>query len=1428
MIAKIPEGNSLMRRLVNIVLVIILFINQASFACAAELNTADSKKLLKQRSLATISTLTSLGQVRLTLEEQQWLQDNSIIEFANSNSWPPYSKVAQEAGRSINQQLLAIINKQLGTNFTFKTYKSWSKAVDDVKTGTISGIFSLSWTAERAKYINYSPRYFYTPYALVVHNDTQDIKRFADLNKKTLASLRGFVVADAFKKQLPNTTIIYADSKEQIYQLVRNGTADAVISASPDPHMLKHFNLKSVNSVYTQEGDLAIGTTKQQPMLAQIIAKAISAIPLDEFSALSAKWLSSKPKQTLFTAAERHYIVANPVVTVGVESWAPIIFSNDGHKIKGIAGDILSEISKTSGLTFKVKTGLWSTLLDQFRHGDIDLLPVTYKNQARQKYGLFSDPYFDLASSIFVASNNNSIKTMSDLVGLKLAIVKGYATIKTVAEKFPAIDIIETNNDIDSISRLLNGEVDAILQVDIVIFHALKIGLIQGIKSIRQTDIPKEPLHLFSRLDSPLLQSILNKSMYTLSHRKRLKIIDKWLNNPSLTTELKIALGSGRAPYTLEKQSIKGLEYHLISKILAQNNINVTIEKRLPLDLLKSALHDDQNLDAAVTIFTNGKNYFYSDKFISFNNVVVTRKKQQLTIKNSADLASHSVAAFAQAYKLLGLEYFSQFNPDNRPSSYQELIDQQQQVNLLIDGKVDALVIDQRIFNWFAAKAGYPSMKLFDFHKIYPNNTQLVVGFRSEKIRDIFNSNLSKLKKSGEYQYIINDYDSGHIIEKTELASVVASLLSKFIVEDKKHQLASLTTLISSLEYISKVEVFNNNDLLIHSSSALTPTYYKQADSYNISTGVTEKVGHVRVYFNNAAVKKQLNLGSLIPDISLFNQHQQYRYIWELYRRFNFLEQKIYFTDQENSYLLARPTLTFSQLDSQPLAIINQNKMSGFIGHYLEIITEKTGIKFKYSPSNSWDDILMQFRNNQLDLVPSVVNSATVADIGVTTNQYANFHFAIVMANDASYVGHINDLTDKTIALPKGYTSHQYVASFYPEANIIETTDIKQALTLVRNGSADAFIGHLMVAAYQLENEFSQLKIAGLLEDDFGHRMLLRKDNQILKSIINKVLNSISTKQHQAIRNQWFQRKINTATDYGVIYRLVAIFGLILGLIFYIYNKLARAKRLVEQSNTELEQSIIDLNQAQQKLIESEKMASLGGLVAGIAHEINTPVGIGLTAMSHFVGITNELQSKYRDKKLSQQDFDNYLLNSVDAAEIVNRNLERTAELVKSFKLISVDQSSDEQRTFNVNNYVHEILISINHVLKKSNLDIRVHCDEELTIKSFPGALSQIISNLLINSTIHGFPDNQRGTVDIVITCDDGVIKLIYRDDGIGIKAQDLTRIFEPFFTTNREKGGSGLGLNIIYNIVTTRLGGTINCVSTPERGVEFNIKFTP
>ncbi len=262
--------------------------------------------------------------------------------------------------------------------------------------------------------------------------------------------------------------------------------------------------------------------------------------------------------------------------------------------------------------------------------------------------------------------------------------------------------------------------------------------------------------------------------------------------------------------------------------------------------------------------------------------------------------------------------------------------------------------------------------------------------------------------------------------------------------------------------------------------------------------------------------------------------------------------------------------------------------------------------------------------------------------------------------------------------------------------------------------------------------------------------------------------------------------------------------------------------RELQSTNRELTSTLDDLRETQNQLIEAEKMAALGNLVAGVAHEINTPVGIGVLAASTLACELEMLEEAYRSGNLKRSALDTFLSMSHQTTTLMVANLQRAANLVQSFKQVAVDQAHLDIRSFLVKQYLDETLFSLLPHINRTSHTIEIEGDDQLSMTSYPGALAQVITNLVMNTLTHAYPTDESGKVRFELAAQDDHVVIHYSDDGCGMPEDIRTRIFEPFFTTRRSDGGSGLGMHVVYNIVTQKLGGTIECRSAVGVGSTF------
>lgn len=259
---------------------------------------------------------------------------------------------------------------------------------------------------------------------------------------------------------------------------------------------------------------------------------------------------------------------------------------------------------------------------------------------------------------------------------------------------------------------------------------------------------------------------------------------------------------------------------------------------------------------------------------------------------------------------------------------------------------------------------------------------------------------------------------------------------------------------------------------------------------------------------------------------------------------------------------------------------------------------------------------------------------------------------------------------------------------------------------------------------------------------------------------------------------------------------------------------------------SELETTVDDLKQTQVRLIQSEKMAALGGLVAGITHEVNTPVGIAVTTTSLLSDKVNELNEAYTAKTLTSSQLASFIDEANQCSELLQSNLTRAAELIASFKQIAVDQTSDAIRTINLAHYLTEVIRSLLPNLKQTKHHVEVNCPDNIIFDCPAGAISQIITNLMINALVHAFEDTNQGLIRISALEQDNNINLTFSDNGKGLTSEQLAKLFDPFFTTKLNQGGSGLGAHIVYNLVRQTLHGSIQARSEPGKGLHYHIRF--
>ena len=363
-------------------------------------------------------------------------------------------------------------------------------------------------------------------------------------------------------------------------------------------------------------------------------------------------------------------------------------------------------------------------------------------------------------------------------------------------------------------------------------------------------------------------------------------------------------------------------------------------------------------------------------------------------------------------------------------------------------------------------------------------------------------------------------------------------------------------------------------------------------------------------------------------------------------------------------------------------------------------------------------------------------------------------------------------------------------------------------------------------------------KLSMYIEDDNELRQLTQSYNHVIDDLIASQDTLRSAQSELQFANDKLDNQ-NLLLEQEVAKKTASLSQIMLDLEQQKDELLAKQRELKQENdnrqyiedelrrkNTELANSMNTLNIARDQLLESERMASLGGLVAGIAHDVNTPLGVSVTAASFLQERISALQTNYEDNAITKKAMNDFIAEAQQTSELLLTNLNRASDLIASFKQVAVDQTSEAERKFELKSYIHEVVQSLLPSFKHSQHAINISCPDTLEVFCAPGVIAQLLTNMLMNSYVHGYEQGQSGTININVTNDDDNVVFEYEDDGKGMDEAALSQLFDAFYTTRSSEGGSGLGTHIMYNLVNQALKGKITAQSKPGKGLKYSIRF--
>jgi PAS domain S-box-containing protein len=407
------------------------------------------------------------------------------------------------------------------------------------------------------------------------------------------------------------------------------------------------------------------------------------------------------------------------------------------------------------------------------------------------------------------------------------------------------------------------------------------------------------------------------------------------------------------------------------------------------------------------------------------------------------------------------------------------------------------------------------------------------------------------------------------------------------------------------------------------------------------------------------------------------------------------------------------------------------------------------------------------------------------------------------------YEGTIRDITDQKRAedaIAEGRRLLQQVIDTVPAVINVKNKELRYVL-----------MNRYMAGIFGIEPADAIGRTTSDLMSRYGAQKTDENDKRVLAT--SRGLGFYEEEYMDSFGNmrQWLVNKLPLLDAEGEIERIVTV-ALDIG-------ERKRGELEMRKAKDAAEAALRNLRETQNSLIEAEKLAALGRLVAGVAHEVNNPVGISLTVASSLERKTAIFTAEVERGDLRRSRLTDFLETSRDASSQLVANLNRAAELIQSFKQVAADRNYSDQRSFDLGDLTEQVVMSLRPGLRKHHLTLNVDCQPNLTMNSYPGPYGQVLTNLFLNAVAHAFPDGRPGAVDILAR-ESGKdnVEIIFSDNGCGMSLDVRRRAFDPFFTTRRDQGGTGLGLHIVYSIVTNRLGGRLDLESEPGKGTRIQI----
>ena len=1085
---------------------------------------------------------------------------------------------------------------------------------------------------------------------------------------------------------------------------------------------------------------------------------------------------------TNLTSEEKEFIKNNPVINVGAENdWPPFDYVENG-KYKGIAKDYLETIEKKTGLKFNYIYGYkWTQLLQMAFDKEIDLLPILSKTTNREKNLIFtSNSYMIIRDYLY--STNKTFETLNDLNGKSIVIEKGYANEDFIKDNYPKIKIITVNNTLEAIDLVITKKADALISNTPQIEYLTKKNTISTLSPTFVVNTANN-LYMAVRNDYPILKNILDKALDSIDQLEKNEISSKWIDSYRTTNEftpkekefivnhktLNIANEMGWVPYDyFENETAKGYAIDYVKLILSKTGMNPIFVSDSWNNLLEK--FSNKEIDLFPILGFNeerAKIFNYTQSYINQELSIIT-KKSKFDLINIDDLA----------------------------------------------GKKVAMIKDWNITK--KLKENYPKIDIIEF----------------ETLDEVFES----------------------VEKNTSDATIQNSLIANYHINK---------SYFNTLKMLTKVNI-NNFDTKLY-------------------MGVSKDLEVLPAILNKAINKVSLiELETL--DKKWFNS-----------------EKKIIFSKEEQDFIDNKTVKIAFTDDWAPINFVEKNKNYGLAYDFWKYIADKANLKTNIITNEKFADSLNSIENKTSDIIVATSKTQDREKYAIFSDTYYKAPIGIATLQDKNYIPDASYLIGKKVGVGKNYTAHKLLEKAYPNMDFVFVENIEEGLSLLSSNKIYAFVDNLPVLTYNIQKyAYSNIKISGTTGIDFDLQMMIRDDYQVLQSIINKVLETMSPNDKNLIYNRWVKFEYTQTFDYSILWKYFLPLVLIILIILYKNRQLLTFQKKLKNTKEELENtlktfrslvnltiegiiivsdnkiiyhnyeflkifdinekkllnssyldlfdinniisisdiiknkntqtyeiiglknfeikfpilikskkvvfenklstilSIIDMSEIKNKenlLIQQSKMASMGEMIGNIAHQWRQPLSLISTAASGM-----KIQKEF--DQLDDKTFNVTLDSIINTTMFLSQTIDDFQNYLKEDK---------EKKEFDVNTSINKILTIIKGSFINHSINVILDLQKDLLINSYENELNQALLNILNNAKdalVETNKENRYIHIKSYKTNKEIIIEII--DNAGGIKEEIINKIFEPYFTTKHKSQGTGLGLYMTHQIITSSMNGDI------------------